>query len=115
MAGPQRPGSPATRRAAVGAAAACSMLVALTVSLPASDAPPSVADKQRQADSIMAQLDSLDSDLNRAVESYNGARLHLAQTERAIRANTFELKIAKHNLRRSRSNIAKRPWGQRRL
>ena len=95
-------------RLAGGVAAACAVIVALTVSLPASGAPPSVADRQRQADSIIAQLNSLDSDLNRAVESYDGARLHLDQTQRAIRTNTFELKVARHNLGRARSAVAKR-------
>jgi cell wall-associated NlpC family hydrolase len=83
-------------------------LAALAASVPASGAPPSVADKQRQADAIMAQLNALDSDLNRAVESYNGARLHLAQTEKAIELNTSALRIAKHNLVRARGNVAKR-------
>jgi cell wall-associated NlpC family hydrolase len=80
----------------------------MMIAVPASGAPPSVADKQRQADSILSQLDSLDSDLNRAVESYDGARLHLSQTERAIRSNTFDLKIAKRNLVRARVNIERR-------
>lgn len=99
---------PTKRRVATGVVAACSLLLALTLSLPASGAPPSVAEKQRQADAIMAQLNSLDSDLNRAVESYNGARLHLAKTQRALRSNTYDLKVAKHNLRGARSNISKR-------
>jgi cell wall-associated NlpC family hydrolase len=88
--------------------AAATAFAALAVSLPASGAPPSVADKQRQAAAIMAQLNALDSDLNRAVESYNGARLHLAQTERAIKLNASALRIAKHNLVRARGNVAKR-------
>ena len=95
-------------RLAGGVATACTMLIALTVSLPASGAPSSVASRQRQADSIIAQLNSLDSDLNRAVESYDGARLHLDQTRRAIRTNAFELKVAKHNLGRARSAVAQR-------
>jgi cell wall-associated NlpC family hydrolase len=88
--------------------AAATAFATLAVSLPASGAPPSVAEKQRQADAIMAQLNALDSDLNRAVESYNGARLHLAQTETAIKLNTSALRIAKHNLVRARGNVAQR-------
>jgi cell wall-associated NlpC family hydrolase len=88
--------------------AAATAFAALAVSLPASGAPPNVADKQRQADAIMGQLNALDSELNRAVESYNGARLHLAQIEKAIELNTSALQIAKHNLVRARGNVAKR-------
>ena len=97
-----------SHRSALGAAAVCAVIMALSVALPASGSPPSVADKQRQADAILAQINSLDSDLNRAVESYNGARLHLAQIEHAIRLNMFDLTVAKRNLSRARGNVARR-------
>ena len=96
------------RRALVGLLAVCCALGALTIALPASGAPPTVSEKQRQADAILSEINSLDSDLNRAVESYNGARLHLTQTERAIRDNTRMLSLAKHNLRKAQKNIAER-------
>ena len=80
----------------------------LVVALPASGAPRSITEKQRQANAILGQIDSLDSDMNRAVESYNGARLHLAQTQKAIQTNTYVLKVARHNLKRSQQNIAER-------
>jgi cell wall-associated NlpC family hydrolase len=95
------------RRLAAVSVAAISF-AAFALSLPASGAPPSIAAKQRQADTIIAELNALDSDLNRAVESYDGARLHLAQTDEAIRLNTSELRIAKHNLSRAQGNVAKR-------
>jgi cell wall-associated NlpC family hydrolase len=96
------------RRALKSAGVVCATLGVLTTTVPASGAPPAVADKQREASSILNEINSLDSNLNRAVESYNGARLHLAQTKQAIRTNIHVLKIADHNLRRSQSNIAKR-------
>jgi cell wall-associated NlpC family hydrolase len=76
--------------------------------LPAGAAPPSIADKQREATAILAEIDSLDSDLNRAVESYDGARLHLTETQSAIRQNTHVLGIARQNLKTARKNIAAR-------
>nr|MBA3843235.1 hypothetical protein [Actinomycetota bacterium] len=97
-----------TRHVTVLVLLGCVVLSALMIALPAGGAPPSVSEKQRQANAILAQLGALDSDLNRAVESYNGARLHLGQTQRAIRSNTFVLGVARHNLKRSRKNIAER-------
>ena len=98
-----------TRRSRLASALAAAILVGtLSLALPASGAPPRIADKQRQAELIMAQLSALDSDLNRAVESYNGARLHLAQTEQAITLNTAALRLARSNLHRARGNVAAR-------
>ena len=88
--------------------AAAISLGTLALALPASGAPPRIAAKQRQAELIMAQLSALDSDLNRAVESYNGARLHLAKTEQAITLNTAALRIARSNLQRAHGNVASR-------
>lgn len=84
------------------------VVMLLGVALPASGAPPTVRGKQQQADAIIAQINSLDSNLNRAVEAYDGARLHLAQTQQAIRSNTFVLKVAKHNLKKAQQNVAER-------
>lgn len=78
------------------------------IALPASGAPPSIGQKQREAETILAQISALDSDLNRAVEAYNGARLHLAKTQKAIASNTHVLRVARHNLKRSQQTIADR-------
>jgi cell wall-associated NlpC family hydrolase len=96
-----------TRRYQLALAFALTMSFgALTIS--ASGAPTGIASKQRQAEAIMAQLNALDSNLNRAVESYNGARLHLAQTDQAIKQNRWELRLAKRNLLHAQGNVAKR-------
>lgn len=84
------------------------LLGMLMTALPASGAPPTIGAKQRQAAAIIAEINSLDSDLNRAIESYDGARLHLAQTQEAIRSNTLVLKVARHNLKQAQTNIAYR-------
>ncbi len=98
-----------TPRSRLASAVAAALSIGtLALALPASGAPPRIVDKERQAELIMAQLSALDSDLNRAVESYNGARLHLAQTEQAITLNTSALRIARDNLHRARGNVAAR-------
>ncbi|HET6864719.1 MAG TPA: NlpC/P60 family protein [Solirubrobacteraceae bacterium] len=84
------------------------LLATLAVAIPAAGAPPSISQKQQQAQGIIADLNSLDSKLNRAVESYNGARLHFAQTQQAIRTNTRVLAVVRRNLKRSLRNIAAR-------
>ena len=105
---PEREKHVERRRITYGAAAFCCLLGVLAIALPASGAPPSVSEKQRQADAILTEINSLDSDLNRTVEAYNGARLHLAQTNQAIRTNTHVLGIVKQNLKQSQKNIAAR-------
>ena len=92
----------------VAAFAVATLAVTLGIAIPASGAPPSISAKQQQAQAIIAELNALDSDLNRAVESYNGARLHLAQTQQAIHSNTRVLAVVRRNLKRSQRNIAQR-------
>lgn len=84
------------------------LAAALVIVIPASGAPPGISAKQRQAEAIISEINSLDSDLNRAVESYNGARLHLARTRKAIQSNTQILAVVRRNLNRSQRNIAAR-------
>ena len=104
--------SPNSRRSklrlGVSSAVLAVLFLALGIALPASGAPPSVSQKQAQAQQILGEIESLDSDLNRAVESYNGARLHLAKTQAAIRSNTFTLHVTRQNLKRSQQTIAER-------
>ena len=52
--------------------------------LPASADPGSVASAQSRAQQVLAQINALDSDLNKAAEAYNAANLRLAHTRRLL-------------------------------
>ena len=94
-----------------GLAAVALVCAAVAVSaLPAGANPPSpsVAAKQSEAARILAQVNQLDSQVNRAAEQYDAANLHLTRTTKALRANTELLRFARANLKHSRSTVEAR-------
>jgi cell wall-associated NlpC family hydrolase len=56
----------------------------------------------------MGQLQSLSDSLERARSQYDAATSKLAQTKRDLAENTYELKVARHNLRASERAIRQR-------
>ncbi len=93
-------------RPLIGLSIALSAVVALT--LPAQAEPPQIAAKRAEAQRVLAEIQSLDSQLEKAVEAYNGATEQLAAIERARAINTRHLKLARRNL-----SIAQRRLGAR--
>jgi cell wall-associated NlpC family hydrolase len=82
---------------------ALSVLIGLAAALVAASSsfadPGSVSSKQAEAQSVMAQIQGLDANLERAVDAYNLANEKLAGIESDLRTNKAELKLAKANLR----------------
>ena len=70
--------------------------------------PASVASKQAQAESVMAQIQSLDASLEHAIEAYNLANEKLKAIRADLQQNRVELRIAEGNLKRSQSALASR-------
>jgi peptidoglycan DL-endopeptidase CwlO len=56
----------------------------------------------------MGKLQQLSDSLERARAQYDASTLQLAKIQRAVRENRHELKLAKHNLKRSQAVIAQR-------
>jgi cell wall-associated NlpC family hydrolase len=83
------------------------MLVALLAAVPAF-ADPSIRSKQAEAQQVLGQMNALDANLERAVEQYDAATVRLGLIKKAQRQNAFELTIAKRNLGKSRTAIARR-------
>ena len=83
------------------------ILAALLAAVPAV-ADPSIRSKQAEADQVLAQINGLDSNLERAVEQYDAANVKLDGIRTEQRQNRFELKIAKRNLGKSRAAVADR-------
>jgi peptidoglycan DL-endopeptidase CwlO len=71
-------------------------------------AEPSVATKQAQAQSVMAQISSLDASLEHAIEAYNLANEQLKAIRADLRQNRIELRIARGNLIRAQDALAAR-------
>jgi cell wall-associated NlpC family hydrolase len=83
-------------------------LTALVTSLAASADPGNISGKEAEAQSVLAAINALDSDLNRAAEAYNAATLKLDRIEERIARNAKDLKIARSNLRLSQRALAQR-------
>jgi peptidoglycan DL-endopeptidase CwlO len=76
---------------------------------PAAHATPgSISSKQAQAQSVLAQVQGLDANLERAVDAYNLANDKLGQIESDLRENKLELRLARKNLRHSQEQLSTR-------
>ncbi len=60
--------------------------------------PPQIEAKRAEAQRVLAEIQSLDSQLERAIEAYNGATEQLAAIDRERAVNARHFKLARHNL-----------------
>ena len=81
-------------------------VAALVVTASATPQPGSIGSKQAQAQSVLAQIQSLDSNLSHAVEAYNLANIRLTEVKADLAENRRELGIARSNLQRARGVLA---------
>jgi peptidoglycan DL-endopeptidase CwlO len=84
------------------------LVVALWTAGSATGEPSSVSSKQAQAQSVMAQIQSLDASLEHAIEAYNLANEKLEAIRADLRENREELTIAQGNLKRAQRALASR-------
>jgi peptidoglycan DL-endopeptidase CwlO len=84
------------------------VVVALLAAPAAHAAPGSISSKEAQAQSVLAQIQGLDANLERAVDAYNLANEKLGQIESDLRENKLELRLARKNLRRSQALLSAR-------
>jgi peptidoglycan DL-endopeptidase CwlO len=83
-------------------------IAALCVLSSANATPGTVAEKQAQAQQVLAQIDQIDSSLGVAVEQYNLANVKLKQIESDQRENHRQLKLTTVNLKLAQKALAKR-------
>jgi cell wall-associated NlpC family hydrolase len=69
---------------------------------------PSIASKEAQAQSVLGQVQQLDSSLERAVEAYNLATTKLDKVRSDLKENHASLVIAKQSLRRAQATLSAR-------
>jgi peptidoglycan DL-endopeptidase CwlO len=86
------------------------MLLCFAAALAAAPAiaDPSIASKQAEAQSVMNQVQQLDSSLERAVEAYNFATVKLNRVRADLKANHAQLQVAKHSLKRAQDTLSAR-------
>ena len=86
------------------------MLLCFAAALAAAPAiaDPSIASKQAEAQSVMNQVQQLDSSLERAVEAYNFATVKLNRVRADLKANHAQLQIAKQSLKRAQDTLSAR-------
>ena len=66
---------------------------------------PSIASKEAEAQSVLSQVQQLDSSLERAVEAYNFASTKLEGVRADLRENHASLEVAKQSLRRAQAAL----------
>jgi len=86
------------------------MLLCFAAALAAAPAiaDPSIASKQAEAQSVMNQVQQLDSSLERAVEAYNFATVKLNRVRADLKANHAQLQVAKQSLKRAQDTLSAR-------
>jgi cell wall-associated NlpC family hydrolase len=83
------------------------LLAALFV-VASANADPSVAEKEAEAQRVLAQIQQIDRSLGAAVEAYNLANVRLEKIESDLRENRQELKLARSNLKLAQESLAAR-------
>jgi len=83
-------------------AAACALTAA------SASADPSVASKEAEAQSVMGQIQQLDSSLERAIEAYDLANVKLARIKHDLTNNTQALAVARKSLLHSQKQLSAR-------
>ena len=84
------------------------LAVALVASPAALATPGTVSAKQAEAQDVLAQIQGLDGNLERAVDAYNLANQKLGQIERDQRENKLQLRLARSNLRHAQADLSSR-------
>jgi peptidoglycan DL-endopeptidase CwlO len=69
---------------------------------------PSIAAKQAEAQSVMGQVQQLDSSLERVIQAYDLATIKLNKVRADFKANHAQLQIAKQSLKRAQSALSAR-------
>jgi cell wall-associated NlpC family hydrolase len=96
-----------TRRKAPALVIALAAVAYALAAVPAS-ADPSIASKEAQAQSVLGQIQQLDSSLEHAIEAYNLATVKLNKIKHDLSSNTFALATAKKSLKRAQTQLSSR-------
>jgi peptidoglycan DL-endopeptidase CwlO len=84
----------------------CAVAVAFGVASAATAEPGPVASKQAEAQSIISQISSIETELSTAVERWNLANVRLANIAHDLQRSRWELGVARVNLKRAQTALA---------
>jgi cell wall-associated NlpC family hydrolase len=101
------PPSSSTRRKAPALVIALALALALTAASATAD-PGTVASKEAEAQSVLGQIQQLDSSLERAIEAYNLATVKLNRIKHDLSENTVALAAARKSLKHAKVQLADR-------
>jgi peptidoglycan DL-endopeptidase CwlO len=91
---------------------AAALLSALILSLVAATAgsaePAQITSKRAEAQQVLAQIHAMDTQLEKAVEAWNGANVRLDRIKKSLETNRARLETARKNLAASRARVAER-------
>ena len=64
----------------------------------AGSAEPTIGSKQAEAQQVLAEIQTMDAQLEKAVEAWNGANVRLGQIQQDLKVNQARLETARKNL-----------------
>jgi peptidoglycan DL-endopeptidase CwlO len=97
-----------TRQAPALFLASLALLALLLMAVASATANPSVQSKRAQAQAVLAQIRQSDSQLEKAIESYNYANDQLAQIDADLDSNAHHLVVAQESLGVAQGHVAER-------
>ena len=87
---------------------ALALVAGLLGATSATSAPPAVEQKEAEAQTVLAQIQELDANLEKVIEAYNAAQIRLDEIEAEQRENQRYLEIAKANYADAQEALANR-------
>jgi peptidoglycan DL-endopeptidase CwlO len=107
LSSPQPPLRSTRRKAPALVIALAAAALALTA-VPANADPSSIASKEAEAQSVLGEIQQLDSSLERAIEAYDLANVKLNRIKHNLSANTRALGIAKKSWKQAQKQLSAR-------
>jgi peptidoglycan DL-endopeptidase CwlO len=84
------------------------LVLGLAVTAAGSAEPTQIGSKRAQAQQVLAQIQAMDAQMEKAVEAYNAANVRLDQIKHDLEVNQARLETAKKNLVKARAQVSAR-------
>jgi len=91
-----------------GLALLSALVLTLAAAAAGSAEPTQITSKRAEAQQVLAQINAMDAQLEKAVEAWNGANVRLDLIEKDLSLNKARLETAKKNLTRARGRVSAR-------
>ena len=91
-----------------GLALVSALILGLAVTAAGSAEPTQIGSKRAEAQQVLAQIQAMDAQMEKAVEAYNAANVRLDQIKHDLEVNQARLETAKKNLVKARAQVSAR-------